>query len=188
VFSPTGSYGQPSQPTDIPTELAGKDSLVASWNLKRHEDWSEVRGILLPTSHRPRSSKSKYGFLHISLSHMRNCRHLPDPIIFFPALSIYLISSHSAFWVRISTPSFADSILTLAAVRLRVCREVKVNAYSGWYGLWKGFPTNYVFAGLRLPSTNPITCMSRLLPTLPRSDPDAFITVFPVRGQNNSYS
>ena len=63
--SPPGSSGRPSglsQMTDIPLELVGRDSIVASWNLKRSQDWREIRGILGPARHlytSPRSPKSK---------------------------------------------------------------------------------------------------------------------------------
>ncbi|KIM89915.1 hypothetical protein PILCRDRAFT_200977 [Piloderma croceum F 1598] len=46
------------------------------------------------------------------------------------SLYIYLISSHSTFWVRISTPSFADSIPTL-----RYAEWCRSQCIFGWYGI-----------------------------------------------------
>ena len=70
--SPPSSGVRPSslsQTMDSPTELIGKDSIVASWNLKRNQDWKEIRGILQPVSRLYRSPhwpKSKYDFCHMS--------------------------------------------------------------------------------------------------------------------------
>lgn len=69
--SPPSSGGRPSalsQMMDIPTELVGRDSIVASWNLKRNQDWKDIRGTLQPVPHlhnSPCSPKSKYDLSHI---------------------------------------------------------------------------------------------------------------------------
>jgi hypothetical protein len=68
--NPSGRLAGPLQTMDIPLELVGKDSIVASWSLKRCRDWREIRGILGPTLHEhtglgtPKSRYCGSSYLH----------------------------------------------------------------------------------------------------------------------------
>jgi hypothetical protein len=43
---PSGLSQMMDTATNSNTELVGKDSVVATWSLKRSQDWREIRGIL----------------------------------------------------------------------------------------------------------------------------------------------
>lgn len=64
-ISPPSAGNKPSglsQMMETPTELVAKPSILASWNLKRGSDWTEIHWTVKPATvvaHRGSPSKSK---------------------------------------------------------------------------------------------------------------------------------
>ena len=100
--------GLTQQMLEAATELVGKESTVATWQLKRRHDWEEVKRVVHEVGDPPKPGSSKYvhiPWLGVDLltwtdldaapSHMRNCRRARGHPVSFPARSISRTSSYS---------------------------------------------------------------------------------------------
>lgn len=143
--SPSSSGSRPSglsQMMDAPSELIARDSIVASWNLKRRHDWAEIRVVqeISRSQARPYSPKSKYvcidsriistypfsssSLANAELSTSSRSHHvLPR--------AIYL--SHQFFFHALSEDYHAlirRFNLDIGSSKIEVRREVEISAYS----------------------------------------------------------
>ena len=150
--SPPKTAGQPSglsRMMDTHTELVAKDSVVASWSLKRSMDWREIRAILTPPSPAFRSPKLKYVFIlffhygcfrssdapfaRSSLSHAelstssRSHRILPRSIYLSHQFSFHALGEDYHALIR-------RFHLDIGGCKIEVRKEVQISAYSAGTG------------------------------------------------------
>lgn len=115
--------GLTQQLLEAATELVGKESTVATWQLKRRHDWGEVKRVVheVGDQSKPRSSKFVSSLvsscidlltwidLDAARSHMRNCRRVRVPQVSCPVRSISRISFCFIPSARIIMRSFDDT-------------------------------------------------------------------------------
>jgi len=191
--SPPNSSGRslgPPQMTDIPVELVGRDSTVATWNLKRGQHWKEVRGTLQQPSnaslHVPKSSSLAEAELSTC---SRSHRLLPRSIYLSHQFSFHALGEDYHALIR-------RFHLGVGGCKIEVRREVEVSAYSAGTGesFVAGFsaplhvrrPSSFdeplasaLLGGLEYP---PSRIVIPMLPNgIPRSRPKSFRNSVPIR-------
>ena len=139
---PTSSRDKSSgvaQAQDKPTEMVGRESEVATWNLRRGRDWPAVKASVQVEGHVSETlssaSSPKYGFTSAPYIvpnvipsagfRLRNCEPVPIPHWSFRNHFISPISSLSMPSVMITMAGFADSSLTCSDQRSRCGRRSK---------------------------------------------------------------
>ena len=114
------------------TELVGKESTIATWQLKRRHDWSEVKRVVHEVEVQPRPISTKFvplavDFLvlttHAARSHKRNCRRARARWASSHAQSTSRINSCFITWARTTMHLFDDTDWPSRAPRLTCERK-----------------------------------------------------------------
>ncbi|KAG9309762.1 hypothetical protein JVU11DRAFT_10136 [Chiua virens] len=152
--------GLTQQMLEAATELVGKESTVATWQLKRRHDWGEVKHVLHEVGDQPNPVSSKFvSFLPLSFfddvdcmrngfvarSRMQNYQLVPVHRLLYPVRFISRTSSCSIPWARITTRSSDYIRLAISGAKIDVRREVEAST-STYYVEDMGFPSDQLHA------------------------------------------
>ncbi|KAF9237016.1 hypothetical protein BU15DRAFT_88909 [Melanogaster broomeanus] len=117
------SSGLTQQLLEAASELVGRESIVATWQLKRRQDWMEVKNVLTETGDNVRSTVSN-ALAHAELS---TCSRAPEIV----PRSIYL--SHQFLFYSLGEDYHAlirRHHLDMAGDKIEVRKEVEASAYA----------------------------------------------------------
>lgn len=138
--------GLTQQLLETSIELVGRESTVATWQLKRRHDWGEVKHVMCELSGKERAPASGYGFFfpvcgrqllifgnHSSLAHAELSTFSRQPEIV--PRSVYL--SHQFFFYTLGEDYHAlirRHHLTVTGDKMEVRREVEPSTYTSGAG------------------------------------------------------
>ncbi|KAF8125490.1 hypothetical protein EV363DRAFT_1225882 [Boletus edulis] len=119
--------GLTQQMLEAATELVGKDSTVATWQLKRRHDWGEVKRVVHRVGDQPRLRPSN-SLAHAELS---TCARSPGLV----PRSIYI--SHQFLFYTLGEDYHAlirRHRVAISGVKIDVRKEVEASAFTGSSG------------------------------------------------------
>lgn len=110
------------------SELHGRDTMIATWQLRRHRDWSEVKHVQRLSARSPGRTPIANSLAHAELS---TCSRSPNVV---PRL-IYLAHQFSFYTLGEDYHALIRrSQLDITGTKMDVRKEVEVSAYSAGTG------------------------------------------------------
>ncbi|KAF8136753.1 hypothetical protein EV363DRAFT_1320416, partial [Boletus edulis] len=130
--SPPRRSGLTQQMLEAATELVGKDSTVATWQLKRRHDWGEVKRVVYRVGDQPKLQQSKFVFsLSSPHAELSTCARSPGLV----PHSIYI--SHQFLFYTLGEDYHAlirRYRVAISGAKIDVRKEVGASAFTGSSG------------------------------------------------------
>ncbi|KAG2124997.1 hypothetical protein BD769DRAFT_1358492 [Suillus cothurnatus] len=128
----TKTSGLTQKMLESASELHGRDTMVATWQLRRHRDWGEVKHVQRLSARSPgRTPITKYAFLSLAHAELSTCSRSPNVV---PRL-IYLAHQFNFYTLGEDYHALIRrNKLDMTGTKMDVRKEVEVSAYSAGTG------------------------------------------------------